>query len=113
MARQAADAIAALTHSFHDIGKGLNESAKEHPLLALGVAAVAGAVIARAVSPSSRNGERERSSSEEMKEHTTVLGSLLVDTFKPVIQSLLLTVAAEITQPIVRSNADSEKAGTS
>src|ERR1051325_7349278 len=73
--QQAADAKTAMAQTVRGIIRPLKRAASEHPLLAIGAAALAGALAARALRPSSHNGEREKK--EEPR--VSFLGGLFAD----------------------------------
>jgi hypothetical protein len=99
LAQQAADAKAAITATAREMGTGLEQAANEHPLLAMGLAAVTGALVARAVSSPSRNGHDAESAKPPQPTPPSFIDKLLADTIQPVVLDLAAAVIGLIVNP--------------
>ena len=99
LAQQAADAKAAITETAREMGTGLKRAANQHPLLAMGLAAVTGALVARAVSSPSRHGHDAESAKPAPPTPPSFIDKFLADTIQPVVLDLAAAVIGLIMNP--------------
>jgi len=97
VAQQAADAKAAMAQTGRGIVKSVENSAHEHPLLAIGAAALAGVLAARAIRPSSHNG-----ASEKKKPRPSFLGGVLAEAITPLAVDMGLAAVAAISKLFIK-----------
>ena len=95
LALQAADAKAAIARTACEMGTSLEQAAKEHPLLAIGLSAVASALVARAVTSRSHNGRDV----EPAKPPPSFIDKFLTDTIEPIVLDLAAIVIGSIVNP--------------
>jgi hypothetical protein len=99
LAQQAADAKAAITDTAREMGTGLKQAAQQHPLLAMGLAAVTGALVARAVSSPSRNGRAAESAKPPQPTPPSFIDKFLADAIQPVLLDLAALVIGLVVNP--------------
>jgi hypothetical protein len=91
--QQAADARAAMVQTVHEMGQTLQRQADQHPLLVLGAAAVAGALVACAFHPAGHDGAREKSPAAP-----SFFEGMVAETLPPLIQDLARTVVTAVAR---------------
>ena len=99
LAQQAADAKAAFTVMAREMGTGLEQVANAHPLVALGLAVVSGALVARMVAPHPHHGHNGDSAPASPPPKPSFIDNLLADTIQPVLRDLAVSVLGVITSP--------------
>jgi hypothetical protein len=99
LAQQALDAKAAITATAREMGTGLEQAAHEHPLLAIGLAAVTGALVARVVSPPSHDGHNAEPAKPPQPTPQSFIDKFLADTIQPVILDLAAAAIALLVNP--------------
>jgi hypothetical protein len=101
VAQQAADAKAAMARTVRGIARPLENGAHEHPLLVIGAAALAGALAARAIRPSSHNG-----ASEKKPSRPSFLVGVLADAIKPLALDMAVAGIAAISKLFIKPPQD-------
>lgn len=99
LAQQAVEAKAAIKATAREMGAGVEHAASAHPLLAIGLAAVTGALVARVVSPHAHHGHNGESAPHPPSATPSFLDNFLADTVQPVVRDLAATVLGMLTTP--------------
>ncbi len=97
LAQQAAEAKAAIKATAREMGAGVEHAASAHPLLAIGLAAVTGALVARVVSPHAHHGHNGESAPHPPAAAPSFLDNFLADTIQPVVRDLAAIVLKMLT----------------
>ena len=93
LTRQAGDAKAALAQTARVMGKNLGESARTHPVIALGAAAVGGALLGRVLAGGGN--DHARSDGHATEEPPSLVSGFISDAIKPLIPGLIAAVIAQ------------------
>jgi hypothetical protein len=99
LTQQAVEAKAAIKATAREMGAGVEHAASEHPLLAIGLAAVTGALVARVVSPHVHHGHNGESAPHPPPAAPSFLDNFLADTVQPVVRDLAAMALGMLTTP--------------
>ena len=91
---QAADAKAALAQTSREMGRNLRQSAIAHPVLAVGAAAVGGALLGRVLVSRAGNVGDVAAKSNSADDSTSFISEIVSDAIKPLIPNLISAVLA-------------------
>src|SRR5438105_12119623 len=86
-----------MAQTIRGIAKPLKDGAHKHPLLVIGATALAGALAARAISPSSQNG-----GSEKKKSRPSFLGGVLTEAIMPIAVDMGLAALTAISKLFIK-----------